>query len=141
MIELENGEQYKYLGQVEYVGYSEELKDKVTKEYYKRVRKIWSSELYGNNKVIAHNIFATPVMTPIFGILNRKLMASLGCFHRNSDVDRLYSDQSKGGRGLNSLVDIFIARLVSISQHLKEQAPTNAYLAEVVKNEGCRRTC
>ena len=60
--ELGNGEQYKYLGQDECVGYTEELnKDKVMKEYYKRVHKIWSSELYGNNKVIAHNIFATPV--------------------------------------------------------------------------------
>ena len=69
--ELENGEQYKYQGQDECVGYNEELnKDKETKEYYKRVRKIWSSELYENNKVIAHNIFATPVATPTFGILN-----------------------------------------------------------------------
>ena len=109
--ELENGEQYKYLGQDECVGYNEDLnKDKVTKEYYKQVRKIWSSELYGNNKVIAHNIFATTVITPTFGILNwtkeeleqidvktRKLLMSLGCFHLNSDVDGLYSDRSKGG--------------------------------------------
>ena len=92
--------------------------------------------------MIAHIIFATPVTTPTFGILictkeeleqidvkTRKLLTALGCFHRNSDADRLYSDRSKGGGGLNSLFDIFIARLISISQHLKEQAPTNAYLA------------
>ena len=44
-------------------------KERVTKEYNKRVRKIWSSELYGNNKVTAHNTLAVPVITPIIGIL------------------------------------------------------------------------
>ena len=29
-------------------------------EYYKRVRKIWSSELPGFNKFISHNVFAAP---------------------------------------------------------------------------------
>ena len=91
------------------------------------MRKIWRSELYGNNKVIAHNIFAIPVTTPTFGILNwtkeeleqidvktRKLLTVSGSFHRNSDVDRLYSERCKGGRGMNSLVDTYIARIVSI---------------------------
>ena len=147
--ELEHGEQYKYLGQEESVGYDAELnKERVMKEYYKRVRKIWNSELYSNNKTIAHNIFAIPVITPTFGILNwtkeeleqidvktRKLLTISGSFHRNSDVDRLYSERCKGGRGLNSLVDIFIARTVSISQHLKEQSTCNEYLAAVLKHE------
>ena len=35
----------------------------------KRIRKIWSSELYSNNKVIAHNTFAIPAFTPTFGII------------------------------------------------------------------------
>ena len=46
-------------------------KEKVTKEYFQRVRKIWSSELYTNNKVRSQNIFAIPVITPTFGIINR----------------------------------------------------------------------
>ena len=46
-------------------------KEKVTKEYFQRVRKIWSSELYTNNKVTSQNIFAIPVITPTFGIINR----------------------------------------------------------------------
>ena len=69
--ELEDGEQYKYLGQDECVGYDNTLnKDRVLKEYFRRIRKIWNSELYANNKVIAHNTFAIPVITPTFGILN-----------------------------------------------------------------------
>ena len=147
--ELQHGEQYKYLGQEESVGYDAELnKERVLREYYKRVRKIWKSELYGNNKVIAHNIFAIPVTTPTFGILNwtkeeleqidvktRKLLTVSGSFHRNSDVDRLYSERCKGGRGMNSLVDTYIARIVSISQHLKEQSSSNTFLAAVLKHE------
>ena len=39
------------------------------KEYMKRIRKIWSSELYSDNKVIAQNTFAIPVLTPTFGIV------------------------------------------------------------------------
>ena len=51
--ELEDGDQYKYLGQDESVGYDNTLnKDRVLKEYYRRIRKIWNSELYGSNKVV-----------------------------------------------------------------------------------------
>ena len=65
--ELPEGEHYKYLGQDEAVGIDAVLnKERVTSEYYKRVRKIWKSELYAHNKVIAHNIFANPILTPGF---------------------------------------------------------------------------
>ena len=146
---MENGDQYKYLGQDESIGYDDELnKDRVRKEYFRRIRKIWSSELFSNNKTIAHNIFAIPVVTPTFGILKwtkeelekidvktRKILTSTGSFHINSNIDRLYSPRNKRGRGLNSLVDIFISRLVSISQHLKTEAPKNTFLASVMKHE------
>ena len=147
--ELECGEKYKYLGQDENVGYESALnKERVTKEYYRRVRKIWMSELYSNNKTIAHNIFATPVITPTIGILDwtkeeleqidiktRKILTSTGSFHINSDIDRLYAPRTKGGRGLNSLVDLYISRIVSISQHFKEVAPSNKYIRLVLAHE------
>ena len=147
--ELECGEKYKYLGQDEGIGYDNVLnKDRVMKEYYRRIRKIWTSELYSQNKTIAHNIFAIPVITPTIGILNwtkdeieqidiktRKILTSCGSFHINSDIDRLYAARNKGGRGLNSLVDIFIARIVSISQHLKEAEISNPYIELVVEHE------
>ena len=118
------------------------------KEYFRRIRKIWNSELYAGNKSTAHNTFAIPVVTPTFGILNwtkdelsdidvktRKILTATGNFHVNSDVDRLYTHRQKGGRGLNSLVDIYIARVISISNHLKEKAGTNPYLALVLEHE------
>ena len=125
----------KYLGQDEDIGFNDTLnKDRVTKEYFQRVRKMWSSELYANNKVTSHSIFAIPVITPTFGIIHwtkeelhnvdiktRKLLTLTGSFHINSNIDRLYSYRNKGGRGLNSLVDIYISRLVSINSHLMEK--------------------
>ena len=44
--ELEEGESYRYLGQDESIGYEGKLnKERVEKEYYHWVRRIWSSEL------------------------------------------------------------------------------------------------
>ena len=118
------------------------------KEYFRRVRKIWSSELFSNNKTIAHNIFSIPIITPTIGILNwtkdeleqidiktRKLLTSSGSFYINSDIDRLYTHRNKGGRGLNCLVDIYISRTVSINHHLKEIAAANPYIDLVLKHE------
>ena len=65
--ELEDGDSYKYLGQDENIQYEGKLnKEKVRAEYFRRVRKIWNSELYSKNKVLAHNTFAIPVLTPTF---------------------------------------------------------------------------
>ena len=62
--QLENGDCYKYFGQVEDIEFNGTLnKERVTKEYFQSVRKIWSSELYARNKVTSHNIFAIPVIT------------------------------------------------------------------------------
>ena len=104
--------------------------------------------MYANNKGNAHNIFAIPVITPTFGILDwtkeellaidvktRKILTTTGSFHLNSDVDRLYCNRTKGGRGLNSLVDIYISRILSVGQHLRECAMSNVFLADVLKHE------
>ena len=120
----------------------------MTKEFFRRIRKIWSSELYSNNNATAHNTFAIPVITPTFGILNwtkdelenidvktRKILTTTGSFHINSDIDRLYSNRNRGGRGLNSLVDIFISRTISITCHLKELSRSNVFLALVLNHE------
>ena len=52
-------ETYKYLGQDENITYSGPVnKERVSSEYFKRVRKTWKSELSAFNKQIAHNCFA-----------------------------------------------------------------------------------
>ena len=50
-------------------------------------------------------------------------------------MDRLYSHRKSGGRGLNSIRDLSISRIISISRHLKEQANQNEFLSMVSKHE------
>ena len=68
-------------------------------------------------------------------IKTRKLLTSTGSFHINSDIDRIHSYRNKDGRGLNSLVDIYISRLVSINSPLKKKSPSNPYLDLVFNHE------
>ena len=66
---MKDGDSYKYLGQDENIGYVGPLnKGRVTPEYKKHVRNIWSSELSAYNKHIAH-VFELPVLTRIFKII------------------------------------------------------------------------
>ena len=112
------------------------------------MKKIWRSELYGKNKVIAHNIFATPIFTLTFGVLEwtkeevlqidvqtRKILTYTGNFHRNSSVSRLYALRTEGGRGLNSIYDIFLTRIIALHKHLEEASTWNSYLALVLQHE------
>ena len=147
--ELKEGESYKYLGMDEDIAIIGDInKEKVTKEYFRRVRKIWNSELYCRHKVTAHNTFAIPVLTPTFGILpwskdelkqidirTRKILTISGSFHLNSDVDRLYSHRREGGRGLNSIDDTYVSRIVSLNLHLDQMTDKNKYLAQVKTHE------
>ena len=48
--EILEGDQYKYLGQDEDIAINAEInKERVMAEYFKRIRKIWNSELYGRH--------------------------------------------------------------------------------------------
>ena len=110
--ELKEGEQYKYLSQDESVGYHGPLnKERVLKEYKRRVRKIWSSELYGNNKATAHNTLAVPVITPTIGILQwtkkeicdidiaaHKILSYTGNLHKRADINRLCTEKARRER-------------------------------------------
>ena len=147
--EIEEGDQYKYLGTDESVGIIGPLnEEKVIKEYKLRVKKIWNSELNGLNKSIAHNAFAVPVITPTTGILNwtkkeisdldittRKILTMAGALHAASDVDRLYVQRSKGGRGLRSFEDLYEIRTVGMMKHLKEAEEKHSLLKLVKQHE------
>ena len=69
---IREGESYGYLRQDENIAQEGRINNKrVSKEYLSpRVKKIWSSQLSAFNKTIAHNAFATPVVTPTIGILD-----------------------------------------------------------------------
>ena len=58
---IEEENTYKYLGQDENINFDGLIyKERVTKEYFTRVRKILTSELSAYNKIIANNSFALP---------------------------------------------------------------------------------
>ena len=147
--ELQDDEPYRYLGQDETVGYDGKLnKEKIQTEYYRRARKIWSSELNARNKAIAHNSFALPVLVPAIGVLDwsiaeienidkqtRKILCMCGSFHRNSDKDRLYVSRKDGGRGLKSFEASFKTRIVALKRHIVEDKVRNHYLENVEHHE------
>ena len=149
ILPLGHGETYRYLGIDECVTYNGPLnKERVASEYLKRLKRIWTSELSGQNKCIAHNSFAVPVLTPTFGILqwsiddlesldikSRKLLTSTGNFHRNGDVDRLYLPRNDGGRGLKSIYGSFTSRIVALHHHVVTASNDNIYLKKLVQHE------
>ena len=68
---IEDGDTYKYLSIDESISYIAAVdRERVTKEYYTRVKKIWKSELSSFNKVIAHNTFAIAALTTTVGVID-----------------------------------------------------------------------
>ena len=98
-------------------------------------------ELSDFNKVIAPNSFSVPIITPTIGIIDwtidevrqidintRKFLTITGSFDPNSDVDRIYMNRVKGGRGLRSIRTLYESRIISLRQHLLKNANRNEIL-------------
>ena len=112
--ELDPEASYKYLGVNEGDGINHSaMKEKIRKEYYRRVRMVLKTELNSKNRIQAINSLAIPVVQYSFNIINwnvsdlqrmdrktRKLLTCHRMLHPKSDVDRLYLPRGKGGRGL-----------------------------------------
>ena len=147
--ELKDRDKYRYLGQDESVGYHGPLnKERVMKEYKRRVRKISKSELNGSNKVTAHNTLAVPVITPTIGILNwtkkeicdidiatRRILSYMGNLHHRADVNRLYVPRKQGGRGLTSIEDVYITTNIILADRLLGSKETNRFFAKDTEHE------
>ncbi|CAG0894667.1 unnamed protein product [Darwinula stevensoni] len=124
-------EPYTYLGVPE--RQSQEvstIKSALNREYKRRLRWIWGSELSARNKVTATKTFAIPVLVYTFGVLHwtikeledldratRKTMNLHRSLHPKSSVQRLYLPRDEGGRGL---LGVNRARLLS----MEDQSPT-----------------
>ena len=103
-IELANGEVikriteegYTYLGVMELDQVmEEEMKKKITKEYYRRLKLVLKSKLNGRNIILAINTWAVAVIRPGAGIIGKYS----GKFWRNNVLP-----QSPGWRQLTPLV-------------------------------------
>ena len=109
-----DAEGYKYLGILEMNSImTTQMKEKVRREYLRRVRVVLKSKLNGRNKIMGINTWAIALLRYGSGILEwrkeelqnldrktRKLMTTYGALHPKSDVDRLYLPRKRGGRGL-----------------------------------------
>ena len=94
------------------------MKEEISKEYLRRIRKILKSKLNGGNVVSAINARAVSIIRYGAGIIKwikeelgkldrktRKLLTVNRALHPQADVDRLYGKRSEGGRGLLSIED------------------------------------
>ena len=142
--ELENHQDYKYLGISENAGINhKKMKDKILKEYCRRLRSILVSQLNSKNKFIAINSLAVPVLLYSFGIVNwtmaeikridtktRKILTRHKGHHPKADVERLYLKRSDGGRGLLQAEMSYKLSLIGLSTYL---ASTNDWTMKCVE--------
>ena len=124
---------YKYLGILEVDGVKDgDMKEKIAKEYYRRIRKILKSKLNGVNTITAINSRAVSIVRYGAGIIKwtkedfqkmdrktRKLLTVYRAFHPYGDVDRLYFKRSQGGRGLISLEDCVNVEVNSLRKYVE----------------------
>ena len=126
------------------------MKDKVRKEYYRRIRLILKTELNSKNRIEAINTLAVPVVQYSYNILNwnvsdlqrldrktRKLLTSSRMHHPKADVDRLYLPKSKGGRGMIQLEMSFKTTTIAMTTYLN--STTDWMLQLVLHHEGTKK--
>lgn len=130
--DLDNDSSYKYLGIEENSQIQHKImREKIHKEYIKRLKKICKSELTSKNKITAVNQLAIPVVTYGIGIVDwpqgelnkldvktRKILTLNRVTYRNQCMDRIYLPRREGGLGLTEINQVYRANIISIGQYL-----------------------
>ena len=130
--ELEHHEEYKYLGISEGAGINhKKMKDKILKEYIRRLRLVLTSQLNAQNKFHAINSLAVPVLLYSFAIVNwtmaeikridtktRKILTCHRAHHPKADIDRLYLKRKEGGRGLIQIEMAYKLTMIGLSTYI-----------------------
>ena len=107
-----------------------EMKDRIKKEYYRRVRQLTSLKLNGGNTV---RIQAVSLVRYSAGILKwkkgelkvmdrktQKMMTMSRMYHLQSDTDKLYIPRMEGRRGLLNIVDCVETEEQNLSLYLDQ---------------------
>ena len=127
--ELGENDVYKYLGIEELAGVSHErMKEKIWASAKVKLRKLLESELNSRNLFVAINESVMPVISYSFGVVYwlesdlkeldikvRKLLNMYRVFEIKSDIDRLYAPRAIGGRGLQSIWDVYQATICRLA--------------------------
>ena len=145
--ELDQEGVYKYLGVDESDGIQHsKMKEKIRKEYNRRVRSILRTELNGRNKIEVINSLAVPVVQYSFGIIDwkiselkkidtktHKLLNMQKMLHPKADVERLYIPRKDGGRGLIDVETAFKTATIGLDHYLKNKE--EKYPKQVLEHE------
>ena len=145
------GQGYKYLGILETDQIRhKEMKEKVTKEYFTRVRAVLKSKLNGGNTMKAINTWAVPIIRYNAGVVvwtkeevekidrkTRKMFTVYRALAPRASVARLYLPRSEGGRGLMSVEDTVESECRALGHYLQSTTDTwllRAWDMKVIKN-------
>ena len=133
---LEPGQVYKYLGVDDSNGIQQRtMRERLRREYFRRVKLVLQTELYGRNNIPAINGFALPVLNYGFGVIHwectdlqqldrrtRKLVSMHGVHHPAADVDRLYAPCSDGDRGLQQIESTYQSCIARLNCYLADSS-------------------
>ena len=110
------------------------MKEKIRREYNRRVKSILRTEFNGRNKMEAINTLAVPVVQYSFGVIDwriselkkidtktRKLLNMQKMLHPKADVERLYIPRKDGGRGLIEVETAFKTGTIGLDHYLKHK--------------------
>eukprot|EP00795_Rhopilema_esculentum_P006461 gene6461-11909_t len=131
--ELDQKGTYKYLGIDEGDGIQHSaMKEKIRKEYYRRIKSVLKSQLNAGYKIIAINTLAVPVLSYSFNIIDcqlqeikkmdrktRKLLTIYRMNHPKAVVDRINISRKEGGRGLIQLECTYKITTIGLETYLK----------------------
>ena len=147
---LEEGESYKYLGVLEADEVMvSEMKDKVKKEYYKRVRKVLETKLNSGNVFKAINTWSVSVVKYLgrssfhleeIDTRMRKLLTMHNGFHPKSNVDRLYLSRIEGGRGLIGVQDTVETAILGLRNNVRNSKERLLIAAHTMEEDDDRET-
>ena len=133
--ELDQEGVYKYLGVDENDGIQHsKMKEKIRKEYNRRVRLILRTELNGRNKIEAISSLAVSVVQYSFGMIDwkisnlkkidtktSKLLNMHKMLHPKADMERLYIPRKYKGRGLIEVETAFKTATIGLDHYLKHK--------------------
>ena len=123
---------YKYLGVTEADKIkNKEMKEKVCKEYKRRIRKILETKLSGENVIKGINTLAISLLRYSAAFLDwtkeelkqldrrtRKLLKMHKGLHPKSNVNRLYISRKEGGRGLLNVEDTVHLAIIGLLKYV-----------------------
>ena len=130
--ELATRKAYKYLGieEIHDIEHKNE-KEKLKKEYLRRLRLVLDTELSAKNKIQGIGALAVPVLRYSFGIINwrqeelrkldtktRKLLTIHGQQYPKAEIDRLYVPRKRRGRGMMQAEEADITEITKLMEYV-----------------------